>query len=67
MVHKSCDEGRINVDSLLLTVTVFGETLDSPKLPVDGSIIRIANSRKRLVYEAKFCQLVARCSDIIIE
>ncbi len=55
------------MDSLLLTVTVFGETLPSANLPDDGKVIRIINSRKRLVYEGRFCQLVARVADISVE
>lgn len=66
-MHGSSDEDRITVDSLLLTVSVFGETIDSPNLPSKGDVVRIVNSRKRLVYENKFCQLVARCADITVE
>ncbi|KAJ0391860.1 hypothetical protein P43SY_011873 [Pythium insidiosum] len=63
-LYNSNDENRSLVDSELITAAVFGETADSPRLPQNGEVIRIANSRKRLVYDGNKCQLVARAADI---
>jgi hypothetical protein len=65
-LHGSSDENKRLVEGVLLTVTVFGEKKDSPRLPADGSIIRIARSRQRKVYDGLKCQLVARVADIAI-
>lgn len=58
------EDNRVEVDSVLLTVTVFGKTPASQNLPPNGRVIRIRNYRSRVVYEGKFCQLVARCADV---
>ncbi|KAJ0408507.1 hypothetical protein P43SY_006437 [Pythium insidiosum] len=63
-LYNSSDENRSLVDSELITAAVFGETADSPRLPQNGEVNRIANSRKRLVYDGNKCQLVARAADI---
>ncbi|GLE07006.1 hypothetical protein PINS_up016824 [Pythium insidiosum] len=63
-LYNSSDENKSLVDSELITAAVFGETADSPSLPRNGEVIRIANSRKRLVYDGNKCQLVARAADI---
>ncbi|GLE10475.1 hypothetical protein PINS_up022599 [Pythium insidiosum] len=57
-------ENETLVDEVLPTATIFGETVNSTRLPANGSQVRITNSRKRMVYEGKKCQLVARVSDI---
>ncbi|GLD94307.1 hypothetical protein PINS_up019406 [Pythium insidiosum] len=63
-VYNSSVENRDLVDTELITAAIFGESIDSPNLPRNGEVIRIVNSRKRLVYDGSKCQLVARAVDI---
>ncbi len=65
--HAHYEDNHISADELLLTVAVFGTTLASPNLPTEGKIIKVMRTRKRIVFEEKFCQAVARLSDIVVE
>ena len=65
--HGASDDDRIDADALLLTVALFGETLQSPKLPQSGAVVRMAHSRKRTVFDGRFCQMVTRITDLIME
>jgi hypothetical protein len=66
-MHGVDEDHRVAVDSVLLTVTVFGETLASQNLPLNGRVVRIRNSRRRAVYDGKYCQLVTRAADMTME
>ena len=64
-LYSSDDANRALVDEVLMTATIFSVPLTSASLPANGSVIRITKSRKRMVYEGKKCQFVARVADIM--